>query len=63
MNPAGTTTGRTVVVTGGNRGIGRRIAQRFVAAGDRVAVLCRSGEGPEGTLTLRADVTDRTSVD
>lgn len=52
-----------VLVTGGNRGIGRAIAERFVAEGYRVAVTARSGEGPEGTLTVRADVTDAASVD
>ena len=54
---------RVVLVTGGNRGIGRAIAERFVAAGYRVAVTARSGEGPEGTLTVRADVTDAASLD
>lgn len=56
-------TGRVVLVTGGNRGIGRAIAERFVAEGYRVAVTARSGEGPEGTLTVRADVTDSATVD
>jgi 3-oxoacyl-[acyl-carrier protein] reductase len=56
-------TDRVVLVTGGNRGIGRSIAERFVAAGYRVAVTARSGEGPEGTLTVRADVTDAAAVD
>ncbi|MFT4212794.1 MAG: beta-ketoacyl-ACP reductase [Microbacterium sp.] len=56
-------TDRVVLVTGGNRGIGRAIAERFVAEGYRVAVTARSGEGPEGTLTVRADVTDAASVD
>ncbi|MFT4305706.1 MAG: 3-oxoacyl-ACP reductase FabG [Microbacterium sp.] len=56
-------TDRVVLVTGGNRGIGRAIAERFVAEGFRVAVTARSGEGPEGTLTVRADVTDAASVD
>ena len=54
---------RTVLVTGGNRGIGRAIATAFVDAGYRVAVTARSGEGPEGTLTVRADVTDAASID
>ena len=56
-------TARTVLVTGGNRGIGYAIAQEFQAAGHRVAVTARSGDGPEGTLTVRADVTDAASVD
>lgn len=54
---------RVVLVTGGNRGIGRAIAERFVAEGCRVAVTARSGEGPEGTLTVRADVTDSAQLD
>lgn len=56
-------TERVVLVTGGNRGIGRAIAERFVAEGHRVAVTARSGEGPEGTLTVRADVTDSAALD
>ena len=56
-------TPRTVVVTGGNRGIGRAIAEEFVAQGHRVAVTARSGEGPEGTLTVRAEMTDTASID
>lgn len=54
---------RVVLVTGGNRGIGHAIAARFVRDGYRVAVTARSGEGPEGTLTVRADVTDAASLD
>jgi 3-oxoacyl-[acyl-carrier protein] reductase len=56
-------TTRTVLVTGGNRGIGYAIAQEFVSAGHRVAVTARSGAGPEGTLSVAADVTDAESVD
>ena len=54
---------RTVLVTGGNRGIGFAIAQEFIATGYRVAVTARSGQGPEGSLTVRADVTDGASLD
>jgi len=56
-------TARTVLVTGGNRGIGYAIAEEFVAQGHRVAVTARSGEGPAGTTTVRADVTDADALD
>ena len=54
---------RSVLVTGGNRGIGRAIAQAFVDNGDDVAITYRSGEPPEGFLAVRCDVTDTGSVD
>jgi 3-oxoacyl-[acyl-carrier protein] reductase len=57
------TTARTVLITGGNRGIGFAIAEEFVSLGHRVAVTARSGEGPAGSLTVRADVTDSASLD
>ena len=50
-------------MTGGNRGIGRAIAEAFVANGDRVAVTTRSGGAPEGTLDVRCDITDPAAVD
>ncbi|GAA3599758.1 3-oxoacyl-ACP reductase FabG [Agrococcus terreus] len=56
-------TSRTVLVTGGNRGIGRAIAQAFLDAGHRVAITSRNGEGPEGALAVAADVTDAASID
>lgn len=56
-------TPRTVLITGGNRGIGLAIAQEFIALGHRVAVTARSGDGPEGAMTVRADVTDAASID
>jgi len=57
------TTARTVLVSGGNRGIGYAIAEKFLADGHRVAVTARSGKGPEGSLTVVADVTDGDSLD
>lgn len=56
-------TPRTVVVTGGNRGIGYAIAERLLTEGHRVAVTVRSGEGPAGTLTVQADMGDSASID
>lgn len=54
---------RTVLVTGGNRGIGFAIASEFVNSGYNVAVTARSGSGPEGALTVKADVNDPNSLD
>src|SRR5699024_5484663 len=50
-------------VTGGNRGIGYAIAEHMLAQGHNVAVTVRSGEGPEGTLTVQADMADAGSID
>ena len=55
--------GRSVLVTGGSRGIGLAIARALAADGDRVAVTYRTGEPPEGLLGVRCDVTDMESVD
>ncbi|KXK58644.1 beta-ketoacyl-ACP reductase [Micromonospora rosaria] len=54
---------RTVLVTGGNRGIGLAVAQAFAKQGDRVAVTHRSGDAPEGLFGVKCDVTDSASVD
>lgn len=54
---------RSVLVTGGNRGIGLAVAQRLSADGDRVAVTYRSGEPPSGLLAVPCDVLDATAVD
>lgn len=53
---------RTIVITGGTRGLGATIAQEFLAAGDRVAVLAR--HAPTQPITqdayafYQADVTN-----
>lgn len=55
--------GRSVLVTGGNRGIGLAIARAFVAQGDKVAVTHRASDPPEGLFGVRCDVTDAAQVD
>lgn len=57
------TTPRTILVTGGNRGIGRAVASRLSADGHRVAVTHRGSGAPEGLFGVRCDVTDPDSVD
>lgn len=55
---------RTVLVTGGSRGIGLACARAFAAAGDRVAVTSSSTPiDEEGLLTVKCDVTDPEQVD
>ncbi|MBX6723172.1 MAG: SDR family NAD(P)-dependent oxidoreductase, partial [Dactylosporangium sp.] len=55
--------GRTVLVTGGSRGIGLAIARAFAAQGDRVAVTHRSSAPPPDLFAVACDVTDPSSVD
>ncbi|MFC4587206.1 3-oxoacyl-ACP reductase FabG [Sphaerisporangium corydalis] len=54
---------RSVLVTGGNRGIGLSIARELAASGDAVAVTYRSGEPPEGLFGVKCDVTSSEEVD
>jgi 3-oxoacyl-[acyl-carrier protein] reductase len=54
---------RSVLVTGGNRGIGLAIARALAADGDTVAITYRSGEPPEGIFAVRCEITDTGSVD
>ena len=54
---------RTVLVTGGNRGIGLAIARAFVANGDRVAVTHRGSGAPDGLFGVQCDVTSAEDVE
>ncbi|MFG2503735.1 3-oxoacyl-[acyl-carrier-protein] reductase [Streptomyces sp. NPDC048441] len=59
---------RSVLVTGGNRGIGLAIARVFADAGDQVAITYRSGEPPQaltelGVLAVKCDITDTEQVE
>jgi len=55
--------GRSVLVTGGNRGIGLAIAQRLSKAGDSVTITSRSGEEIPGLTVATCDVRDTAAVD
>ena len=54
---------RSVLVTGGNRGIGLAIARRLAGAGDGVTITSRSGEPVEGLTVARCDVRSTADVE
>ena len=54
---------RHVIVTGASRGIGAAIAEHFIAEGDRVVALSRSGTAPEGCAkSIAVDVANSNEV-
>jgi NAD(P)-dependent dehydrogenase (short-subunit alcohol dehydrogenase family) len=54
---------RTVLITGGNRGIGLACTHAFLADGHRVATVSRSGGEVDGALAIACDIADPAAVD
>ncbi len=54
---------RTVLITGGSRGIGLACARRFQELGDNVVVTYNSSPPPDGLFGVQCDVTDQAQVD
>lgn len=53
---------RSVLITGGSRGIGAATARALADGGAKVAVTYRTGEPPSGLFGVHCDVTDAASV-
>ena len=58
-----TSTPRTVLVTGGSKGIGLATARAFAALGDNVAVTYNSSPPPDDVFAVKCDVTKQSEVD
>jgi beta-ketoacyl ACP reductase len=54
---------RSVLVTGGNRGIGLAVARAFADNGDKVAITHRGSAIPDDLFGVRCDVTSEAEVD
>lgn len=59
---AAVVTSRSVLVTGGNRGIGLGIARRLSAQGHRVAITCYSNTAPDDLFAVKCNVADPDAV-
>ncbi|MEY3164525.1 MAG: 3-oxoacyl-[acyl-carrier-protein] reductase [Actinomycetota bacterium] len=58
-----TSTPRTVLITGGSKGIGLATARAFAAIGDNVAVTYNSSPPPGEFFAVKCDVTNAADVD
>lgn len=58
-----TSTPRTVLVTGGSKGIGLATARAFAALGDNVAVTYNSSPPPGEFFAVKCDVTNAADID
>lgn len=58
-----TSTPRTVLITGGSKGIGLATARAFAALGDNVAVTYNSSPPPGEFFAVKCDVTNAADVD
>jgi 3-oxoacyl-[acyl-carrier protein] reductase len=63
MTAQTTNSPRSVLVTGGNRGIGLAIARQLAAGGDNVTVTSRSGEPVDALTVAKCDIRDSAQVD
>ncbi|MGH3726935.1 MAG: 3-oxoacyl-ACP reductase FabG1 [Mycobacterium sp.] len=54
---------RSVLVTGGNRGIGLAVARRLAADGHNVTITHRGSGAPDGLVGVQCDITDNDQVD
>lgn len=58
-----TSTPRTILITGGSKGIGLATARAFAALGDNVAVTYNSSPPPDDIFAVKCDVTKQSDVD
>jgi 3-oxoacyl-[acyl-carrier protein] reductase len=54
---------RSVLVTGGNRGIGLAVARRLAEDGEQTAITYRTGDPPDGLYAVPCDVRDAKAVE
>lgn len=53
---------KSIVITGGSRGIGLAIAEKFASSGANVAVLAKQDSLPEDIFSIDVDVCDESAL-